>query len=195
MFVFFKRKSNFTDSELLRHFRNTGQDSFFEELFQRYAHLVYGSCISYLKDGDKAKDAVLEIFEKLSTEAAKTPIQHLSSWIFTVTRNHCLMQLRRAGKENLSVSLESISEDAFMENDTLLHLNTTLKKEELLTRMEQCMETLSKEQKLCLQLFYLQQLDYKSVGENSGFDQNKVKSYIQNGKRNLKLCIEAKLPS
>jgi RNA polymerase sigma-70 factor (ECF subfamily) len=56
--------------------------------------------------------------------------------------------------------------------------------------LEKCIETLGDEQKQCVKLFYLQEKCYKEITESTGFDMNKVKSYIQNGKRNLKICME-----
>jgi RNA polymerase sigma-70 factor (ECF subfamily) len=41
-------------------------------------------------------------------------------------------------------------------------------------------------------LFYLEQKCYKDIADLTGYDLNKVKSAIQNGKRNLKICMERK---
>ncbi|HEY0653572.1 MAG TPA: sigma factor-like helix-turn-helix DNA-binding protein, partial [Chryseosolibacter sp.] len=70
------------------------------------------------------------------------------------------------------------------------HLQEGPEIESNLRKLEGCIETLPEEQRQCVKLFYLQKKCYKEITELTGFELNKVKSYIQNGKRNLKICME-----
>lgn len=154
-------------------------------LYNRYMSLVYGVCLKYLKDREESRDAVMQIFEKLVTALRQHQVEYFKGWLHTTTRNHCLMYLRsRKGKH-----FEEIS-PVLMENNGVAHPEDEPALEENLGRLERCIETLNAEQRRCVQLFYLQQKCYKEIVQVTGFDDNKVKSYIQNGKRNLKICMD-----
>ena len=128
---------------------------------------------------------MMQIFEKLITSIKEHEITHFKSWLYVTSRNHCLMALRAKKGKNF----DRMSAD-FMENERLLHLEEEPEMEPNLTKLEKCLEDLVSEQKDCVTLFYMQQKCYKEIVQITGFDDNKVKSYIQNGKRNLKLCME-----
>jgi RNA polymerase sigma factor (sigma-70 family) len=173
------------DAALLVQYKSTGSLEVLGVLYNRYMHLVYGVCLNYLKDEEASKDAVMQIFEELVLKLKLHEVQNFKSWLHVLTRNHCLMVLRKSAK-NPTVSIE----DTFVENGNFVHLDIEDTKEKQLTVMEKCMETLPEEQRVSVDLFYLQEKCYKEVAEVTGFELVKVKSYIQNGKRNLKICIE-----
>lgn len=173
------------DLSLVAAYQKSGDLEVLGELYNKYMHLVFGVCFNYFKDEEQSKDAVMQIFEELVTKLRIHQVQNFKSWLHVLTRNHCLMALRKSSK-NPTVALD----DNFMENDELVHLDIDNTKETQLTIMEKCMETLSEEQRKSVDLFYLQEKCYKEVAEITGYDMLKVKSYIQNGKRNLKICIE-----
>lgn len=174
-----------TDQELLNRFKNTGELVYLGALFTRYQGLVYGVCLKYLRNRDDARDAVMQLFEKLAGTLKIHEVENFKSWLYVTSRNHCLMQIR-SGKSKLTkeISVE------LMENSLLLHPEEEPELEGNLNRLEKCIETLVVEQKQCVQLFFLQEKCYKEITQHTGFDLNQVKSYIQNGKRNLKNCME-----
>ena len=180
-----KNHKTLDDSELIRLYKESGALDLLGELYNRYMSLVYGVCLKYLKDRDESRDAVMQIFEKLIQSLKNHEVEHFKSWLYVTARNYCLMQIR-ASKGKI---FEEIS-PSIMESDSLLHLDDEPAKEANLSKLEKCIEGLIHEQKQCVQLFYLQQKCYKEISQTTGFDDNKVKSYIQNGKRNLKLCME-----
>jgi RNA polymerase sigma-70 factor (ECF subfamily) len=148
-------------------------------------HLVYGVCLKYLKDEEASKDAVMQIFEQLIGKLKVHQVSNFKSWLYMLARNYCLMELRSSNKHEV-VHLE----DDVMEKEAFVHLDIEDNRENTLTVMEKCMEKLPAEQKETIKLFYLEQRCYRDVADITGYDLNKVKSYIQNGKRNLKICIE-----
>src|SRR5690349_1926443 len=154
-------------------------------LFQRYMDLLYGVCLKYLKQPETAKDAVMQIFEELVQKLPKHEVDNFKSWLYTLAKNHCLMQLRTP--KNLK-TVEFKTESMQLEED--VHLNGILAKEENLQKMERCLQTLTEEQRVSVELFYLQNKCYKEISEATGLDWNKVRSHIQNGRRNLKICME-----
>jgi RNA polymerase sigma-70 factor (ECF subfamily) len=170
---------------LLTEYRSTGNLEVLGRLYERYMPLVYGLCLKYLKDDELCKDAVMQIFEELVTKLRVHEVSNFKSWLYTLSRNYCLMALRVSDKQRF-VSME----DHIMENEAFVHLDIEDVRENKLSVMESCVDKLPPEQKETIQLFYLEQKCYKEVADITGFDMNKVKSYIQNGKRNLKICIE-----
>jgi len=173
------------DNELIRRYKESGQLEILGELYKRYMTLVYGVCLKYLKDREESRDAVMQIFEKLVTTLKEHEVEHFKSWLYVTSRNYCLMQLRAKKGKNF----EEISQ-YLMETGSLVHLDDEPDMESNLSKLELCIQKLAAEQKQCVTLFYLQQKCYKEIVQLTGFDDNKVKSYIQNGKRNLKICME-----
>ncbi len=173
------------DLALIAIYQQSGDLEVLGALYNRYMHLVFGVCFNYFKDEEQSKDAVMQIFEELVVKLKVHQVQNFKSWLHVLSRNHCLMALRKSSK-NPTVSLE----DNFVENNDFVHLDIDDAKETQLTVMEKCMETLPEEQRKSVDLFYLQEKCYKEVADITGYDMLKVKSYIQNGKRNLKICIE-----
>jgi len=175
----------YEDSDLIAEYKRTGDLDALGTLYNKYMHLVFGVCFNYFKDEEQSKDAVMQIFEELVGKLKVHEVQNFKSWLHVLTRNHCLMALRKTSKQN-NVPLD----ETFVENTEIVHLDIDNTKETQLTIMEKCMDTLPEEQRKSVDLFYLQEKCYKEVAEITGYDMLKVKSYIQNGKRNLKICIE-----
>lgn len=177
-------KTNDTDDEVqLNNYRKSGDVAVLGKLFEQYVPLIYGVCLKYLKDEEDAKDAVMGIFEELIIKIKQHEIKQFRSWVYVLSRNHCLMKLR-AGKR-----VEEISLDEVMEFTPFLHPEER-NREEAMKALEICMEKLNPMQKQSIDLFYLKEKCYKEIAEITGFTLNDVKSYIQNGKRNLKICLE-----
>ncbi len=177
-----------TDKELLVAFKSTGDIIHLSTLYQRYMDLVFGVCLKYFKDTERCKDAVMDIFDELHTKLRVHEVENFKGWLHVLTRNYCLMQLR--SPRNMKTTEFN---PAFMYSEQNTHLNgEALEKEENFKKLEQCMDTLPDEQKQAVILFYLENKCYNEIAEITGHDWNKVRSYIQNGKRNLKICIEEK---
>jgi RNA polymerase sigma factor (sigma-70 family) len=176
-----------TDQDLIYRYKQTNDIKFLGHLYSPYMDLVYGVCMKYLKDGEASKDAVMNIFEELVEKLKKHEVDNFKSWLYVVARNHCLMQLRKEAK----VKITEMS-DSFMQSEEDLHLNGEPDKETNLKFMEDCLEKLPEDQKRTVSLFYLESKCYQEIAELTGQEWNKVRSQIQNGRRNLKLCIENK---
>ena len=191
--MFFRQKPGMlSDNDLVARFRESGDLSLVSELFGRYTSMLYGVCVKYLRDRDDAKDAVMQIFEKLPAALKAHEIANFKSWLYVIARNHCLMQIRsKKGKMTEEIGSQ------VMENGFLLHqeeepdsTSSADRLENDLSRLEKCIGELGDDQQRCVRLFFLEEKCYKDIAIATGFDLNKVKSYIQNGKRNLKICME-----
>lgn len=184
-FIREKDTHELTDAELVSLYRKEADLQVLGKLYQRYMDLIYGVCLKYLKDPEAAKDAVINIYEELISKLKQHEVSHFKSWLYTLSRNHCLMQLRKEkGRSTVEIA------EKFMQSEEMLHLDSVMEKESQLNSMEKCLEQLSEAQKSCVTLFYLQGKCYNEITELTGIEWNKVRSFIQNGRRNLKLCME-----
>ena len=181
----------FTDLELIARYKQSGDVNLVGELYKRHTVFAFGVCMKYLKDEDDCHDAVMQIFEKLLTDLKKHEVENFRAWLHIVTKNHCLMWLRSRKKfEDKQMPLDD-NLDAGMESALLLHPDDS--KEQMLQYMEEAVKTLSDKQRICVELFYLKELSYEEVADKTGFTMNEVKSFIQNGKRNIKIAISKKM--
>jgi RNA polymerase sigma-70 factor, ECF subfamily len=180
----------FSDAELITIYCEKPDLEILGDLYKRYMYLVYGVCMKYLKNRDDSQDAVMQIFEIIVRDIPRFEIRNFKSWLYGVSRNYCLMKLRKDHADRKR--LDGFSLEIFMESTTSLHPIEEQNNEEIQILLEKCMEQLKEEQRLCVELFYYQQYCYKEIAEQLKFDENRVKSCIQNGKRNLKICLESK---
>jgi RNA polymerase sigma factor (sigma-70 family) len=177
--------SNKEDAELVAEYKQTHDQNVLGELFQRYMDLVYGVCLKYLKQPENAQDSTIAIFEELGPKLLKHEVDYFKGWLHTLTKNHCLMRLRSDKKQSIvKFDVE------LMQSEETQHLNGVLEKEENFRQLEYCMSQLVTDQRKLIELFYLEGKCYNEIAEVTGMEWNKVRSYIQNGRRNLKLCIE-----
>lgn len=181
-----KQYDQLTDDELLNLYNVDKNLDWIGKLLERYTILLFGVCMKYLKDENEAKDGVQQIFLKVLSDISKYKIEYFKSWLYMVAKNHCLMKLRDKGSKyikELSDQIIDIKPDIKENNDT----------EAAYEFLEESINNLSKEQRQCVILFYLKKYSYQQISEHSGYSITQVKSYIQNGKRNLKILIERRL--
>jgi len=182
-------QQNYTDQQLLEQYYNGHDNEWLGMLLQRYTLLLLGVCMKYLKNEEEAKDAVQQLFLKVIQELPKYKVEFFKSWLYMVAKNHCLMKLRnKTGKMTVEIS-ERIHATPHDESDR----NTLVQNDHTLELMELSIKELNDEQQQCVTLFYLEKKSYQEVSDQTGYSMLQVKSYIQNGKRNLKNLIEKKL--
>lgn len=180
-----------TDLELLQLYRLNGDAVIIGLLYKRHVTMALGVANKYLQPEDDAKDAVMQVFEQLLQHINQHKIDNFKSWLYSVVKNFCLMKLRK--DKNLTIIREEEGKNIFsvVEKEQVLHQEEVKLKESNLSNLEMAIETLNEEQRKCIELFYLEQKSYAEVVEITGFSLNNVKSYIQNGKRNLKLKMQS----
>lgn len=180
------RYQNISDTALLEKFYADKDNQWLGILLQRYTMLLLGVCMKYLKNEDDAKDSVQQVFLKAIAELHKYKVEYFKSWIYMVAKNHCLMKLRdRQGK-----APTVLNEQTMAIEEEPLSAQTHIDKDKLLDAMSMAIEELNAEQKQCVTLFYLDKKSYTQIADATGFSMMQVKSYIQNGKRNLKIGVE-----
>lgn len=190
MWLFGKKKLR-EDEELVAEYFRTGNKSLMGELFEKHVKTVYGVCLYYFRDRDTAQDVVMQIFEKLLVELRRNEPRNFKGWLSFVVRNHCLNELKKSKSKNFVPEhyLDFEVRPANLEEEEKI---ASIQVEELLQLMQDCLPLLKEKQRICIELFYLKEQSYAQISASTKFSLNEVKSYIQNGKRNLRLLIEEK---
>ncbi len=185
----FKKKEYSSDEELLKHYKQSGNKDLFADLFKKHVSVVYGTCLFYLQDKDEAQDATMQLFEKLMLDINKREIDNFKGWLSFVVRNHCISIIRKnkSQSKNIKSYYEFEYEDANYETEEKIN---SVSDDVMLENMKQCLPKLKENQRICVELFYLNNKSYQDIANETGFTLNEIKSYIQNGKRNLKLLLE-----
>ena len=185
MRIFNRISTKSTDQELIKKFKQTSDLDYLAALYNRYLHLIFTVALKYVKVKEDAEDISIEIFQLLQNKLPEQEINNFGGWLHTVTKNQCLMHLRSLGR----VKQKEIDYASFMEIAKDQHHNDEEQLEVDLKKLEDCIKRLSKEQKKCVELFYKQEKCYKEITNLTGFELKKVKSFLQNGKRNLQICM------
>lgn len=173
---------------MLERFYADGDKEWLGALLERYTLLLLGVCMKYLKQEEAARDAVQQIFLKAITELEKYRVEYVKSWLYMIARNYCLMQFRDKNRFPAEVS-----DRLQVEEDRENQLLEAREKETMLTFMHEELANLGEEQRQCVTLFYLEKKTYQEVAMQTGYNLGQVKSFIQNGKRNLRLMLRRKL--
>ena len=194
MLRFFKKhEKTYTDEELVRLYRDGGNLDHLGMLYERYLELVYGVCLKYFKNQVKAEDAVMAIFEELVKKLRKHEVRDFKPWLHTVTRNHCLMQLRK--KEPLRIAFEDLAPSMLallVQSSEAAHPQGSVSENGQMGPLKDCLDKLPPKQLDCIRQFYFSQASYKDIAEELNLPLGMVRSHIQNGRRNLRLCLEKK---
>lgn len=174
---------NLDDSELIAKYKETQHREAFGIIYERYGHLVMGLCLKYLKDEEEAQDLCSKIFEELGAKIKKHSIDYFKAWLYRVAKNECMMYLRKNHPFYVSTDQIQLTEEANSENTAL--------REKQYNLVEQAIALLNEQQALCIRLFYFDDLSYVEIANKTNLDLKQVKSYIQNGKRNLKNLLQS----
>ena len=176
------------DKQLLDKFYTEGNNYWLGILLQRYTLLLFGVCMKYLKNEEDAKDCVQQIFLKVISEVQKYKVDYFKSWLYMIARNHCLMKIRdRQGKIPVELTHNLLTPEEYYSKQILVEKDRTI------ALIEEGLHELNEEQKLCITLFYLKKKSYQEIADTTSYNHLQVKSFIQNGKRNLKLIVEKKI--
>ncbi len=185
---FFKKQDDKTDEQLLTSYKQSGNKEFFAQLFSKHVKIVYGTCLFYLQDKDDAQDATMVLFEKISETINSQTILNFKGWLSFVVRNHCISIIRKnkTYQKNIKIYYEFEYQDPNQKTEETL---SEITDDVMLHNLKNCLPKLKEQQRVCISLFYLQNKSYQAIATITNYSINEVKSYIQNGKRNLKLMI------
>jgi RNA polymerase sigma-70 factor (ECF subfamily) len=189
----FNSKSKLTDEELILKYRSSENSFWLGELYQRYSMAIAGVCFNYMKNREEAEDAAMEIFEILTKDLKKYEIKIFRPWLLNVVRHHCLKNKDKNKRIYETKDTYKKEHHLFIEIREELGNSVEQDYEKVMDHLNRAIDSLNDEQKLCIELFYLRDLSYKEITDQTGMNESKVKSHIQNGKRNLKIFLEGQL--
>lgn len=191
LFVRSDSRKQESDAELIAMYRNSGNTAYIGELFQRYTHLVFGVCMKYFKNAEESKDGVMDVFEKILTELKRHEVENFKPWLYFVAKNYCLMKLRK--ETALHIHQEGFKRfyGDFMEFEDMAHLlNGKADDAQVIEFLKSGIQQLRDEQRQCIELFYFETKSYQQIVDETGYSMLQVKSFLQNGKRNLKIHLQ-----
>ena len=149
------------------------------DFFVLYREDVLGLCYYYTRDVELSKDLTMDTFETYLKRGKKGPvINDIKSYLLGIARNLCMAHFKKS-KRTQSIE-ESVLQ--FMEYEDENAPNG----EEVIDRLMMSMCKLTTDQRRCVELFFIKGCSYNQISKKLNFSYNEVKSFIQNGKRNLK---------
>lgn len=189
--VFRKNENKMSDEELLAGYLAGEGAGLLAELYSRYMHMVYGVCLKYLRNREESQDCVIRIWEKVAAELVRHRPENFRAWLYVVTKNFCLMELRASASGKRHHDEWAADQLIIMESEQFMH---PVDREENGSdqALKDCIAQLAELQKKSVELFYFGNKCYREIAEELRTDEKKVKSLLQNGKRNIKICLEGK---
>jgi RNA polymerase sigma-70 factor (ECF subfamily) len=181
-------RQNLSDSDLIERYRYSFDNAYIGELFQRYSHMLYGVCLKYMKDEEKAKDVVMDVFEIVLIDLKRHQVDTFRTWVYSVAKNQCLMELRKEKRVDSKQEEFAHLSKEIMELDIPQHLNGE-SQEETDRKLDIAIDGLKGGQRECIRMFYFEKKSYEEIEAKTGYTYNEVKSFLQNGKRNLKIQL------
>jgi RNA polymerase sigma factor (sigma-70 family) len=179
-----------SDAELLEFFQNDHNAEYLGVLFMRYKRLAFGVAYKYFRDRDDAEDMVSHVFSLLLEKLPGKEVNSFKQYLYGTVRNECLArtrQLKKEGERQQEWAMTENTEDGFMEIENMVHLRDEKPMDEM---VRDAIQQLGEEQRVCVLHFFFEGKSYKEISLQTGFSLKHVKSYLQNGKRNLKKLLE-----
>ncbi|REA59938.1 RNA polymerase subunit sigma-24 [Dyadobacter luteus] len=175
-------RHNFTDEELVKLFVETQENRYFEKLYERYSEKVYHKCLSFVKDSAKAEDLTHDIFLKLIfklgtfKEDAK-----FSTWLYSITYNHCMDQLRSNKKRG-----EVLQEDPIEVPDDV-DLNNLFDGEDIeIKNLKTALDQLTVEEKGVLFMKYMDDLSIRDIAGIFNVTESAIKMRLLRSREKLR---------
>ncbi len=175
-----------TDEELLARYKDSGETRYLGQLYERYMPMVYGVCLKIFRDTGKSEDAVMGIYEELARKVKEHEITAFRGWLYVLARNYCLMEWR---KNNRRPTDYHPPENMVYYDAVDAPFEVELPREDP-KPLEKCLDELPEHQRQSVEWFYFKDKSYKEISELLSEEVGKVRSFIQNGRRNLKICLE-----
>lgn len=145
-----KHIKSLSDENIILLYKQSNDQKCIGELYVRYSPLVMGVSLKYLKNIADAQDSLMQVFEKLISELNKNEVRNFKPWLYQITKNQCLMELRKnKNRHKPPIYFQLLKQE---EDET----ERIEEKELLLTKLEEFIHNLKENQRVCIELFYLQ---------------------------------------
>jgi RNA polymerase sigma factor (sigma-70 family) len=182
-----KTMSKLSDEQLVTRYRNDSDMDALAFLFDKYIDLIFGVCMKYFKQAQDSEDGTMAVFEVLVKKLKTHEVHNFKSWLYVLTKHYCLQKLRRR-----ATTLTNDSEDILMQLVDEVHPDDVDLIERRENGLRECIQKLPAEQRRTVELFYFESKSYVEIADTLSVDKEKVRSFIQNGRRNLRVCMNKK---
>jgi RNA polymerase sigma factor (sigma-70 family) len=171
--------NRYTDEQLVRLYVDTQRNTFFEELYERYADKVYRKCLTFVKDQAKAEDFTHDIFLKLIVRIGTfRETSKFSTWLFSITYNYCMDQLRLTKK---------MAENELTETFDIVEESEDIEEIEMdAQRLRQVLENISPQERTILLMKYQDDFSIKDIADTFGLTESAVKMRLKRTKEKLR---------
>jgi RNA polymerase sigma-70 factor (ECF subfamily) len=174
-----------SDKEILQRYKISGDNEYLGELYNRYISILYGVALKYLRNSDKAQEAVMHLFTEIFPEICQLETDVFSTWIYSAMKNYCL----QFSEEKITAT-EDNKEIEERESDKIFRLFSEEEPEtEQKKALKQCLKKLPVEQRIAIIRFYTEEMSFLDIADSTGYNLKQVKNYIRSGKLNLKICF------
>jgi len=171
------------DIQLMLDFAN-GDDSAFNQIMGKYKGIVIGITRRYFNDRSRAEDIAQEVFLRIYLSKNKyKPKSKLSTWIYRITANLCLNDIRSRKREEGNLDLIN---DNTSSTDRELDIIDKLEIEELNETVRSALLSLPERQRLAVILSKYDGLSYQEISKILNCSISAVDSILQRAKQTLK---------
>lgn len=163
----------------------------FREIVSENQDQVYNVCLGFMKSDEEAQDMVQEVFIHVYQNIAKFKGDaKLSTWIYRITTNKCLEEIRRKGRKKRSAQLSDIS-DEVVQNQTpdFFHPGVALEDKERASILFEAIEKLPDPQRVAFTLSKIEQLSYEEISKVMDKSLSSIESLLFRAKKNLQKLL------
>ncbi|MDI4649891.1 RNA polymerase sigma factor [Cohnella hashimotonis] len=174
-----------SDTEMMR--RIAGRDATaLEALYDRYEKSVYAFAYRFAQDAMLAEEIVQELFMRIwnQPERYDASLGKLTTWIFAVTRNIAIDQLRK--RQNRTTSQTADAEQLARMPDTAGGPEEEYDAKWTGEQLREALSALNPDQQQVLELIYYQGFTQHEVSERHGIPLGTVKSRVRLAMKQLK---------
>ncbi len=177
--------NNTSDEVLLVRLKQADQKAFIV-IYERYHKVLYAVSYKYLKEENRAKDIVQDIFTKLWEERESIQVKtNLKSYLYSMTKNHILNIIKRDSRQILS-NYEN-EKEKIADNDNLLKTITDNQLQDILYK---AIDKLPKQKRLVCLLKAKEGLSNKEIAERLNITEHTVKKHQTQSLASLRLLLQ-----
>lgn len=178
---------NWTEAvKLAKEGDNRGYDFLYTQTYQKNYYVA----LRYMKQEDAAmdvlQDAYIKAFNNLSQ--LQNP-EKFQGWMARIVATKALDELKKTkvslfsqvNTEDEEISMEELLEDQRIDTrpDLVIDQGETKR------LVQEMIDSLSEEQKICIMMFYVEELSVKEIAETLQVSENTVKSRLKYGRKNI----------
>jgi RNA polymerase sigma factor (sigma-70 family) len=169
------------DEELVMRYLESQDDFLFSILYDRYAQKIYAKCMTMLRNLEAAQDSTHDIFIKVLLNLARyNGRAKFSTWLYSITYNHCIDLIRKGGNKMRSeLPIDQVEQEDHEISDAFLM-------EIKMNRLKLVLDQMDDHDRSTLIMKYQDDLTIKEMAEILAIEESATKMRIQRAKWRFK---------